>query len=122
LVHVTTVPDSLRFLSGQVSFMKSLGWEVHAISSPGPKLTAFGEEEGIEVHALEMPRRITPPQDLRTVSKLTALLRRLSPTIVHSHTPKGGLLGMLAATAARVPARIYHMRGLPYSTATGARR
>src|SRR5690606_21900908 len=92
------------------------------ISSPGPRLAAFGEEEGIIVHAVEMPRRITPLHDLGAVARLTSLVRNLSPSIVHSHTPKGGLLGMLAAAAARVPVRIYPMRGLPYSTATAVRR
>jgi glycosyltransferase involved in cell wall biosynthesis len=50
------------------------------------------------------------------------LLRRIRPHIVHAHTPKGGLLGMVSAWLARVPVRIYHMRGLPFVTATGWRR
>lgn len=122
LVHVTTVPDSLIFLTGQVSYMKRLGYEVHAISSPGEQLDAFGAKEGITVHGVEMPRRITPLQDAVTVTRLATLLRQLRPTIVHAHTPKGGLLGTMAAALARVPVRIYHMRGLPMMTAKGLRR
>ncbi len=48
--------------------------------------------------------------------------RRLRPDIVHAHTPKGGLLGILAARIARVPVRIYHIHGLPFESATGLRR
>lgn len=119
LVHITTVPDSLIFLRGQVGYMRQHGYQVTAISSSGDSLVRFGKEEGVTVHAVEMPRRITPGKDLVALTRLRALLRRLSPDIVHAHTPKGGLLGMIAASAEGVPVRVYHMRGLPLMTAGG---
>lgn len=122
IVHVMTVPESLGFLNGQVRYMRERGFELSVITSPGDGLTAFGEREGVRTYAVEMPRKITPAQDLQSVASLTALLRRLRPDIVHAHTPKGGLLGMMAATAAGIPRRIYHMRGLPMETARGAKR
>jgi glycosyltransferase involved in cell wall biosynthesis len=122
IVHVMTVPESLGFLNGQVRYMRERGYTLSVVTSPGEGLTAFGEREGVQTHPLEMPRKITPAQDVRAVASLTALLRRIRPDLVHAHTPKGGLLGMMAATAAGVPARIYHMRGLPMETAHGARR
>jgi hypothetical protein len=122
LVHVTTVPESLRFLIGQVGFMKERGFDVHAMSSPGEGLTRFAEKEGIATYAVEMPRRITPVKDVVAVARMWRVLRRIRPHIVHSHTPKGGVLGMVSAWLARVPVRIYHMRGLPFATATGWKR
>lgn len=122
VVHVMTVPLSLHFLSGQVSFMRRAGFEVHAIASPGPALDAFGEQEQIAVHGVAMTRSITPAKDLRALWRLWRELRRIRPDIVHAHTPKGGLLGLIAAALAGVRVRIYHMRGLPFVTATGARR
>jgi glycosyltransferase involved in cell wall biosynthesis len=122
LFHVTTVPLSLRFLGGQVGFMRARGYEVHAVSSPGPLLDAFGRSEGVPVHAVPMSRRVDPAGDLRALARLIRLFRRHRPDIVHAHTPKGGLLGMMAAAAARVPVRVYHMRGLPLVTATGTKR
>jgi glycosyltransferase involved in cell wall biosynthesis len=113
---------SLTFLTGQVGYMKELGFRVHAISSPGDELRAFGQQLGVEVSSVEMPRRFSPLRDLLALAVLTARLHRLHPTIVHAHTPKGGLLGMLGAWLARVPVRIYHMRGLPMLTASGPRR
>ncbi len=92
------------------------------ITSPGPQLDAFGAQHGVEVHALTMPRRVTPTEDAISLTRLTLLLRRLRPSLVHAHTPKGGLLGTIAATLAGVPARLYHMRGLPFATAMGAQR
>lgn len=119
LVHITTVPQSLSFFTGQIGYMRMQGFEVHAISSPGVLLTKFAAQEGIAVHAVEMLRRITPYQDLLGIYKLWALLRHIKPQIVHAHTPKGGLLGMLSAYIARVPVRIYHIHGFPFMTATG---
>jgi glycosyltransferase involved in cell wall biosynthesis len=122
LLHVTTVPMSLVFLKGQVGFMKASGFDVAAVSSPGPDLDAFAEAQGVAVHAVEMPRSITPVHDVGAVARLRAVIRALRPDVVHAHTPKGGLLGMIAATLAGVPVRVYHMRGLPMMTATGTRR
>jgi glycosyltransferase involved in cell wall biosynthesis len=92
------------------------------VTSPGPALDAFGARHGVPVHGIEMPRRMSPVEDAKSLARLTALLRRLRPDLVHSHTPKGGLLGTIAATMAGVHARIYHMRGLPLITATGTQR
>jgi glycosyltransferase involved in cell wall biosynthesis len=122
IAHIMTVPESLGFLRGQIAFMKARGHALHAITSPGPLLDEFAREYDIPTHAVEMPRRITPLDDLRALSQLMATLRAIQPDIVHAHTPKGGLLGMLAATLAGIPLRIYHMRGLPMVTATGIRR
>ncbi|MGI6079107.1 MAG: glycosyltransferase family 4 protein, partial [Fastidiosipilaceae bacterium] len=122
LAHITTVPQSLAFVQGQVGYMQARGFRVYAISSPGPRLEPFGRETGVTTHAIEMPRRITPLQDLRALARLWRLLRRLRPTIVHAHTPKGGLLGMVAAWLARIPVRIYHVHGLPLMTAEGLKR
>jgi glycosyltransferase involved in cell wall biosynthesis len=122
LLHVTTIPMSLTFLRGQVGYMQSRGLRVHALSSPGPDLHAFAEREGVTVSAVEMPRRITPLRDLRAVAGILRELRRIRPTIMHAHTPKGGLLGMIAAAVHRAPVRIYHMRGLPLTGASGMKR
>jgi glycosyltransferase involved in cell wall biosynthesis len=122
LLHITTVPDSLYFLTNQVGYMKSREFEVQALSSPGELLDRFSAQENITVHAIEMPRRITPIQDIRAIVRLWQCLRQIQPQIVHAHTPKGGLLGTIAAFLARVPIRVYHIHGLPLMTAKGYKR
>ena len=122
LVHVTTVPMTIGFLAGQIRVLRERGTEVSVVSSPGPDLDAFAARLGVPAHAVPMPRRITPLADLRAVRRLARHLRALRPDVVHAHTPKGGLLGMLAARLAGVPVRVYHMRGLPLMAATGTRR
>ena len=122
LVHITTVPETFIFLTGQVGEMTNRGFDVVAMSSPGAALRSFGQRERISTHAVEMPRRITPLRDLWAVGRIYRKLCRIRPHIVHAHTPKGGLLGMIAAWLAGVPVRIYHVHGLPYLTAAGLRR
>lgn len=122
LVHVTTVPETLGFFVGQVQYMTAHGFQVHALSSPGPALQAFGVAQGVAVHGVEMPRRISPLHDLGALREVRSAFRALRPEIVHAHTPKAGLLGMIGAWMAGVPLRIYHIHGLPFTTATGRRR
>jgi glycosyltransferase involved in cell wall biosynthesis len=122
LVHITTVPLSLRFFSGQIGYMKAQGFQVVCISSPGELLNKFAEQEQVSVYAIEMSRRITPLRDLFAIFQLWQRLQLIRPIIVHAHTPKGGLLGLIAAWLAGVPVRIFHIHGLPSMTATGNRR
>ena len=122
LLHVTTVAESFVFMRGQLAFMKERGFEIVGVTSPGPLVDVVREREGIEMHTVEMPRRITPVQDLVALTELTLRIRQIGPDIVHGHTPKGGLLAMIAATLAGVDRRVYHMRGLPMETAVGAKR
>lgn len=95
---------------------------MHIVSSPGEYFTRFAVEEGVFAHPLRMQRRITPLTDLIVLARMTYLLRKLKPAVVHASTPKGGLLGTIAAQIARVPVVIYHVRGLPFVNANGAMR
>lgn len=122
LLHVTTVADSFRFLRGQLRYMRERGIVAEVVSSPSPYQAEFAAQEGVRVHAIEMRRAITPVQDTLALARMVRLVRRVSPDIVHAQTPKGGLLGILAATATGVPVRIYHMRGLRFVAEPGVRR
>jgi glycosyltransferase involved in cell wall biosynthesis len=122
LVHVTTIPLTLEFFRGQIGFMKERGFEVCAVSSPGPELEEIGRREGIGVYGVPMERRISPLGDLKAFLDLCSLFRRLEPAIVHAHTPKGGLLGVMAARMAGVKVALYTMHGIRFSTAVGIQR
>jgi glycosyltransferase involved in cell wall biosynthesis len=122
VLHVTTVPLTLRFLEGHVAHARRKGFEVHALSSPGEALDEFGRDMQIAVHAARMPRRITPLADLAALGRIVRVIRQVRPAIVDGHTPKGGLLAMIGAALCRGPVRIYHQHGLPVMTATGLKR
>jgi len=123
IVQIATVGCSLRnFLKGYASFLRHEGFEVHGISSPDGDLAQFAAEEGAAVHGIEMRRSIAPLRDVLALAQMVRTLRQIRPVLVHSHTPKGGLLGMLGALLARVPVRVYTIHGLRMATATGFKR
>ena len=122
LLHVTTVPMTLRFVVGHVAHARSRGFEVHVLSSPGEALDEFARDLQVEAHAVPMARRIAPLADLAALWRMVRVMRHVRPTIVDAHTPKGGLLAMMAAALCRVPVRVYHQHGLPLMTATGLKR
>lgn len=123
LMRLTTVPISLDLLlTGQPAFMREHGFRVIMVSADGPEREKVIEREGCPHIIVPFTRAITPLQDLRCLWQLVGLMRRLRPAVVHTHTPKAGLLGMLAARLAGVSVRIHTIAGLPYMTASGRRR
>ena len=124
LVYVVTVPlSALTLLRGQLRYMQEHGgMEVVVVTSPGEEIEAVAVAEGVDVLKVSMRREISPLQDLGSLWKLFKILRELRPDIVNASTPKAGLLGMLAAKAARVPVRVYTLRGLRLETLGGVKR
>ena len=119
LVRITTVPMSLeKLLEGQLGFM-SRQYDVTAVSSDSERLQAYGEAEGVATYSVALTRKITPIRDVLAVWKLYRFLRKNNPKIVHTHTPKAGVVGMLAAWMARVPIRLHTVAGLPLMEARG---
>ena len=113
LVVQTTVPASLwAFFKGQLAWLECHGFDVHTVSAPGPELKGVAEVEEVQTHAVAMTRTFSPFQDLLALWRLMRLYRKLDATIVHAFTPKGGLLGMLAATVVRCPVRVFTIWGL----------
>lgn len=123
LVRVTTVPLSLHvLLKGQMRYMGEHGFDVIMVSADGPELPEVLNDEKCEHVIVPMTRQITPLRDLSSLFKLVRLFKKLKPDIVHSHTPKAGLLAMMAAKFAGVKIRIHTIAGLRYVTTTGMRR
>lgn len=122
VIHATTVPQTLAFLSGQCEYFTRRGAEVVLISSPGPRLQTFAQSEGVPAIAVPMSREIRPLADALALLSIVRLLRRLRPDVVHAHTPKAGLLFTVAARMAGVPVCVYQIHGLRFLTTMGARR
>ena len=123
LIRITTVPISFKvLLKGQLRFMASNGFDVKGVYSEGEDLKEVRENEGIVMEAINMSRKITPFQDLKSLWEMWNFLRKEKPQIVHTHTPKAGIIGMLAARLAGVPHRLHTVAGLPLMEATGIKR
>ena len=115
LIRMTTIPSSMRgLLQNQLKFMSQHGFEVVAVSSDDDcfdeMLHEQGDIRGVRVH---MERHTSPLKDLKALWQLIKIFRAEKPDIVHTHTPKAGLLGMLAAWITRVPCRLHTTAGLP---------
>lgn len=119
IIRVATVPLSLNILlRNQFKFLSKY-YHVVAISSPGEDLVEVGTRENIATKGIEMKRKISIIDDLFSLIKLYAYFRNEKPLIVHSITPKAGLLSMIAAKIARVPIRMHTFTGLIFPTSTG---
>lgn len=122
LIRITTVPVSLSvLLKDQLRYMSD-HFEVLAVSSPDKILEQVGVREGVRTAPVTMTRAITPVQDVKALWKLYRLLKKEKPSIIHTHTPKAGLLGMLAGRMAGVPVRMHTVAGLPLMENTGVKR
>ena len=117
-MRVGTAAGSLDFLEGQLAFY-SREYEVVAVASGADKLREVGEREGVRTHEVKMARPISLWQDVKSLFALISFFAKEKPLIVHSMTPKAGLLSMVAAFITGVPVRIHTYTGLIFPTATG---
>ena len=122
LIRITTIPLSLeKLLEDQGRYFKT-HYNITLVAANVQKLEAVAEHQGVDHFPLEMTRKITPLQDLRCLIRLYHFLRKEKPLIVHTHTPKAGIVGMLAARLAGVPIRLHTIAGLPLMETSGLKR
>lgn len=122
LVRITTIPISIdKLLTNQLQFMQQY-FDVTAVSSDEIELKKIAKSQGIAYKAIEMSRKITPFKDLLSLFKLIFFLYKSKPSIVHTHTPKAGIIGMLAARIVGIPNRLHTVAGLPLMEAKGGKR
>lgn len=122
IIRATTVPQSLNaFCNGMLREL-SEEYEVVAVSSPGEGLDQVAQREGVRTVAVPMERHISLMSDLRSLWRMWRVMRRERPDMVHSMTPKAGLMCMMAGWLARVPRRVHTFTGLVWPTTTGFKR
>lgn len=119
IIRCTTAAQSIVFFEPTTDYLKNIGYDQVMLSSPGPTLNEFGEKHNVRTIAVAMERHISPFKDLKSLFGLIKVFRRERPTMVHSMTPKAGLLCMMAAWVCRVPVRLHTFTGLVFPTAVG---
>lgn len=122
IIRATTVPMSLDVFCRGLLKKLSEKYEVVALSSPGEEMQTIAEREGVRTIAVPMERHISPWKDLVALCRLIRVFRRERPGMVHSMTPKAGLLCMVAAWLTHVPVRVHTFTGLVFPTAKGLQR
>ncbi len=115
VIRISTVPLSLHLLlQGQ---LKMLAETYEVLAVVGEELHKVAEREGVRTCAIPMERHIAPLKDLIALIRLIILFRKEKPQIVHSLTPKAGLLAMMAARICRVPDPDphFHRTSIPFN-------
>ena len=122
IIRTSTVSTSLNtFCRGTLRRLANT-YDVVAVSTPDDELREMAQREGIRVIGVPMRRPIAPLRDIVSLWRLIRVFRRERPTMVHSITPKAGLLSMIAAWVCRVPVRLHTFTGLVFPTATGLKQ
>lgn len=121
IIRTSTIPDSLNvLLKGQLNFINNQKeYEIIAVSGQGKSLNEVCKREGVKVVSIDFERQISIFKDLVSLYNLWVLFKKEKPSIVHSITPKAGLLSMVAAYLANVPIRIHTFTGLVFPSKTG---
>ena len=122
IIRSTTIPTSLYTLCEGILKELSEKYEVVALSSPGKEIPVIAECEGVRTITVPMERHISIKKDIISLWRLIKVFCSEKPTMVHSMTPKAGMLCMLAAGITRVPVRVHTFTGLVFPTSTGLKR
>lgn len=122
IIRVSTVPQSLNtFCKGMLKEL-SQEYEVVAVSSPGEALDRVRQREGVRTIAVPMQRHISLLKDLKSLWRMWRVLQKERPDMIHSMTPKAGLMSMVGGWLAGVPVRVHTFTGLVWPTSTGLKR
>lgn len=118
IVLAATVPDTFAFiLAGQPKFLAG-AFDLTLLTSFG-RYSALLERETVPIVFAPMIRHINPLRDILAFFRLIRIFRSIRPDIVHSYTPKAGLLCMSAAFFCRIPIRVHTFTGLVWPTSLG---
>ena len=122
IIRASTVPQSLNIFCNGMLRELSKRYEVIGLSSPGDALDEVAQREEVKVIAVPMERHISILKDCKSLWQMLCVFQKEQPIMVHSMTPKAGMICMVAAWMARVPVRVHTFTGLVFPTATGLKR
>lgn len=121
IIRACTVSQSVGFVKDMLPDLMQ-EYEVVLLSSPGEELDDARAQYGVKTIAVLMERHISVLKDFVSLCRLIKVFFCERPDMVHSMTPKAGMLCMLAAWLTRVPVRVHTFTGLVFPTSTGLKR
>ena len=124
IFKIATVPISLKILiKGQLKYLSENGFEVYTISSNGSEVEYLYKTEKIKKHfSIELCRGISIFKDLIAIFQCFRLIKKYQPEIVHTYTPKAGMVGMVASFLAGTKVRMHNVTGLPLIESSGLKK
>ena len=123
ILHVVNIYFVLPYFIGdQFKYFKEKGYNMNVVCSPSEYLSDYAQKQGFEYMESPINRNISIVQDFASIRNICKFVKKQKIDIVVGHTPKGGLLAMIAGWLMRVPIRIYVRHGLVYETSKGLKR
>lgn len=117
IARVSTVTFFVQTqLREQIISLVKAGAEVTVVASEKQLVPTIPDSHYVSI---EIPRKINLIKDMMALFKLWKLFRRSDFKIVHSSTPKAGLLSAIAAKLAGVPIRLHTFTGQPWVELSG---
>ncbi len=123
VLHVVNIYFVLPyFIGGQFKYFKNKGYHMNVACSNSEYLKPYAKEQGFEYLETPVNRSISIKEDIQSIFAIRRFIKQKNIDVIVGHTPKGGLLAMIAGKICRVPKRIYFRHGLVYETSHGLKR
>lgn len=122
ILHVINIYFSLTYFGEQFRHFVDKGYNEHVICSPSEFFPEYAKKQKIKYREVPINRKISIKDDLIAIKEVYKYIKANDIDVVEGHTPKGALVGMIAAWLARVPKRLYFRHGLVYETSKGLKR
>jgi len=123
VLHVVNISFVLPYYIGdQFEYFSDKGIRFYVACQPSDHLIQYAEEMKFKPFSVNILREINVFQDLRAIYLLSRYIKKEKIDIVVSHTPKGGLIGMVSAYLSGINTRVYFRHGIMYETSKGIKR
>lgn len=123
ILHVVNISFVIPyFLGEQLNWFADKGYNEYIVCSGSNELVKFSKRYNYRYKAVDILRKISIIKDIKAVLATARYIKEIKADVVTGHTPKGGLIAMMAAFITRVPVRIYFRHGLVYETSHGVKR
>lgn len=123
VLHIVSVSFSLKyFIGNQFIYFSEKGYDFTVACSPSVDLFDYAENMNFKTFPVTISRSINPLQDILSIYRLYRYIKKEKFDIVISHSPKGGLIGMIASYIAKTPKRFFFRHGLVFETLQGVKR
>ncbi|GEN66729.1 glycosyltransferase family 4 protein [Chryseobacterium rhizosphaerae] len=124
VLHIVTVSFVINhFFGKQFKYLsKKTNNDYYLGCTPSEEFFQLAEPLEYTPFAVDVTRNISPITDLKAIYKIYKFIKKNNIEIVVGHTPKGGMVSMIAAALSGVKTRIYFRHGIIYETSTGLKR
>jgi glycosyltransferase involved in cell wall biosynthesis len=123
VLHVVNISFVLPYFIGdQFTYFKDRGLDIHVACTPSKHLFDYSKEKKFIPFGVNVLREINIIEDICSIYKISKYIKENKIDVVIGHTPKGGLISMIAAFVCKLDKRIYFRHGIMFETSKGLKR